>query len=43
MRNAGKAGDRADAHVAVIDVPAVLAFGITAAGEDGHAPTIPRF
>jgi hypothetical protein len=25
-------------HVPVIDVPAVLAFGISAAGEGGHAP-----
>ena len=30
--------DRADVHVTVIDVPAVRAFGISAAGEGGHAP-----
>jgi hypothetical protein len=30
------ARDRADSDVAEIDVPAVLAFGIAAAGEDGH-------
>ena len=30
--------DRADAHVAEIDVPAVLAFWISTAGEGGHGP-----
>ena len=29
--------DRADAHVPVIDVPAIWPLGISAAGEDGHA------
>jgi hypothetical protein len=36
MRNAGAERDRAHVHVAIIDVPAVLAFGIAAAGEGGH-------
>jgi hypothetical protein len=34
--NAGADRDRAAMDVAVIDVPAVLAFGISAAGESGH-------
>jgi hypothetical protein len=38
MRDAGADSDRADADVSVIDVPAVLAFGIAAAGELGHGP-----
>jgi hypothetical protein len=37
MRNAGADRDRADLDVSVIDVPAVLALGIVAAGEFGHA------
>jgi hypothetical protein len=38
-RNADALGDRADADVAIIDVPAfVLGFLISAAGEGGHAP-----
>jgi hypothetical protein len=28
--------------VAIVDVPAVVAFGIAAAGECGHAPMIPQ-
>jgi hypothetical protein len=32
----GTARDRADAHVAKIDVPTVLTFGIPAAGKFGH-------
>jgi hypothetical protein len=36
MWNAGADRDRADVDVSVIDVPAVLAFGIAAAGELGH-------
>jgi hypothetical protein len=35
-RAAGAARNRSDMHIAVIDVPAILAFGITAAGEGGH-------
>jgi hypothetical protein len=31
------ARDRAHANIAEIDVPAVLAFGISTAGEFGHA------
>jgi hypothetical protein len=38
MRLADTARDRADMHVAEIDVPAVLAFGISAAGECRHTP-----
>jgi transposase len=38
LRNAGADGDRADMDVSVIDVPAVLAFGIATAGEGGHGP-----
>ena len=34
----GSSRDRAHANVAEIDVPAVLAFWISAAGEDGHGP-----
>ena len=38
-RNADPLGDRADADVAVIDVPGfVLNVDILAAGESGHAP-----
>ena len=40
--DAGAVRDRADMDVAVIDVPAVLAFGIAAASEGGHTPMIPR-
>jgi hypothetical protein len=29
--------DRAHVHVAIVDVPTVVAFGIAAAGECGHA------
>ena len=29
--------DRADAHVTVIDVPAIWPFGVPAAGKRGHA------
>jgi hypothetical protein len=35
-RTAGASRNRAHAHVAVIDVPAVAAFGIASAGEIGH-------
>jgi hypothetical protein len=38
VRVACSARESADMHVPVIDVPAVLAFGITVAGEDGHEP-----
>jgi hypothetical protein len=38
MRTADADRDRADVHVAVIDVPAALAFGVAAAGELGHRP-----
>jgi hypothetical protein len=34
---ANTARDRANVNVAEIDVPAILAFGISAAGEGGHA------
>jgi hypothetical protein len=37
VRLAGATRDRADVYIAEIDVPAVLAFGIPAAGEFGHA------
>src|SRR5260370_5658561 len=37
VRNAGADGDRAGVDVAIIDVPAVLAFWVAAAGEGGHA------
>jgi len=37
VRNADADCYRADVHVAIIDVPAVLAFEIAAAGEGGHA------
>jgi hypothetical protein len=37
VRLAGALCDRAGVHVAVIDVPAVLALGISAAGEGLHA------
>src|SRR6266704_3512315 len=36
-RVADASRDRADAHVTVIDVPAIWPFGIPAAGEGGHA------
>jgi hypothetical protein len=37
--NADPLGDRADAHIAVIDLPAfVMGFEISAAGERGHGP-----
>lgn len=39
--DADPARDRADMDVAVVDMPAILAFAITAAGELGHAPIIP--
>jgi hypothetical protein len=29
--------DRPDADIAIVDVPAIWPFGISAAGEDGHA------
>ena len=38
VRAARAARDRADVDVAAIDVPAVLAFRISAAGEHGHDP-----
>src|SRR5260370_41704464 len=41
VRNAWGDRDRADVDVAVIDVPAVLAFWIAAAGELRHGPMIP--
>jgi hypothetical protein len=37
-RIAGAPANRADLHVAVIDVPAIGAFGIAAEGEGGHGP-----
>ena len=37
MRTADADRDRGDVHVAVIDVPAVGAFGIASAGELGYA------
>jgi hypothetical protein len=30
--------DHADMDIAIIDVPAVLAFGIASAGDGGHGP-----
>jgi hypothetical protein len=40
--NADPVSDRADADIAVIDVPAfVLGFEIAAAGEGEHAPMVP--
>jgi len=36
MKDAGADRDRAKADVTVIDMPSVLAFGVAAAGEDGH-------
>jgi hypothetical protein len=36
VRLADTACDCADVNIAEIDVPAVLAFGIAAAGEGGH-------
>ena len=41
VRDADAARDRADADVAAIDVPAVLALAVSAASEFGHAPMIP--
>jgi hypothetical protein len=38
MRYAGAERDRAHVDVAAIDVPVVVAFGVAAAGECGHAP-----
>ena len=39
MRNASADRNRADVHVAIVDVPAFLAgIGRSAAGQDGHAP-----
>jgi hypothetical protein len=35
---AGASRDRADMDIAVIDVPAVRALGIAAAGKGGHKP-----
>jgi hypothetical protein len=40
-RDADPPGDRANMDVAVIDVPAIVAFWVAAAGESGHARTIP--
>ncbi len=37
MRNAGADRDRADADITVVDVPAVRAFGVAAAGEGRYA------
>jgi hypothetical protein len=37
MWNPGSERNRADVNIAVIDVPAVVAFGIATAGEGGHA------
>jgi hypothetical protein len=37
-RHAGADRDRADVHAAIVDVPAVRVFGISAASESGHAP-----
>src|SRR6266516_7309688 len=37
VRIAGATRDRADTHIAVIDVPAVRAFLVRPAGEVGHA------
>jgi hypothetical protein len=42
MWDADAERDRAHADIAVIDVPAVSAFAISAAGEFGHAPMIPQ-
>jgi hypothetical protein len=36
--DAGAERDRSHMHVTIVDVPAVVAFGISAAGESGHAP-----
>jgi hypothetical protein len=36
MRLADTSRDRADVHIAEIDVPAVFTFGISSAGEFGH-------
>jgi hypothetical protein len=37
MRDAGADRDRGDVHVAIVDVPALLAgMGRSAAGEGGH-------
>jgi hypothetical protein len=38
VRSAGADRDRADVDVTVIDVPAIFAFGIAAAGKLGHGP-----
>ena len=38
VRVAAAPSDGADVDVLVKDVPTVLAFGIAAAGEGGHAP-----
>jgi hypothetical protein len=38
MRDAGADSDRVDADVAKVNMPAVLAFGIAAAGELGQGP-----
>jgi hypothetical protein len=44
MRDAGADRDRAGLHVAVIDVPALLAgVSRSAAGKSGHAPEVTRF
>jgi hypothetical protein len=42
VRDAGADRDRVDMDVAVIDLPAVLAFGMAAASEGGHTPMIPQ-
>jgi hypothetical protein len=41
-RAARSASDRADMGVTVVDVPAVRALGIAAAGEGGHDPSFRR-
>jgi hypothetical protein len=38
MRVADVHGNGPDMHIAVMDVPAIRAFGIAAAGELGHGP-----
>jgi len=38
-RSAGAERDRADMDIGVIDMPAVLAFRVSAATELGHAPS----
>jgi hypothetical protein len=38
MGDADAEGDRAGVDVAIIDMPAFVAFGVSAAGESGHVP-----